>query len=139
MRTPVSTIQPHFRHGAHTCVPELSPFWKTQGAAWKSSELKSTSVGAYNYPDFVGLENADEATVSTAIQQKCIELYAPKNVTSSSSNDHSLDWAVRIRVQKYEVEESFLVLVFLGDVPEDSKDWVTSKSFVGAHGAFVNT
>lgn len=125
-------------HHAHDCLTELAPFWKTQSTAWKSSEVKDTSVAGYIYPEFVGLKNADQATISAAIQEKCIELYAPKNVLSSSSDDHALDWAVRIRMHKYEVEESFLVLIFLGDVPTDSKDWFTSPNFVGAHGAFVN-
>ncbi|KAG9009285.1 hypothetical protein FRB90_008450 [Tulasnella sp. 427] len=46
------------------------------------------------------------------------------------------DWAVRIRVNKYQLKGSFSVLIFLGDIPEDSKAWMSSPSYVGAHRVF---
>ncbi|KAI0373661.1 tyrosinase [Pilatotrama ljubarskyi] len=49
------------------------------------------------------------------------------------------EWSVRIRVKKYEVGSSFAVLIFLGGVPEDPKDWYTAPTYVGAHHAFVNS
>lgn len=53
--------------------------------------------------------------------------------------DHTVyDWTARIRVKKYEVGGSFLVLLFLGSVPEDPKQWYTSPNFVGAHHVFAN-
>jgi tyrosinase len=48
------------------------------------------------------------------------------------------DWAVRIRFKKYELRQSFAVLLFLGDVPEDPSRWITAPTFVGSHTAFVN-
>ncbi|KAI9443337.1 photo-regulated tyrosinase [Lactarius indigo] len=52
---------------------------------------------------------------------------------------HNTDWTARIHFKKYELGQSFAVLLFLGEVPEDASQWRTSPSFVGAHVAFVNS
>ncbi|KAI0357534.1 tyrosinase [Trametes cingulata] len=49
------------------------------------------------------------------------------------------EWSVRIRVKKYELGSSFAVLIFLGAVPDDPKEWYTASTYVGAHHAFVNS
>jgi len=49
------------------------------------------------------------------------------------------DWSVRIHAKKYELGHGYIVLIFLGQVPNDPSQWRTSPSFVGAHVAFVNT
>jgi len=48
------------------------------------------------------------------------------------------DWSAKIHFKKYELGSSFSVLIFLGQVPEDPEEWVTSPNYVGAHYAFVN-
>jgi tyrosinase len=48
------------------------------------------------------------------------------------------EWTARIHVKKYEVGGSFLVLLFLGSVPENPRQWRTSANFVGAHHVFAN-
>jgi len=49
------------------------------------------------------------------------------------------DWTARIHFKKFELGESFAVLLFLGEVPDDASQWRTSPSFVGSHVAFVNS
>ncbi|KAI0032575.1 photo-regulated tyrosinase [Vararia minispora EC-137] len=49
------------------------------------------------------------------------------------------DWAVRIHVKKYALGGSFSVLIFLGTVPSNPREWRKSPSFVGAHHVFVNS
>jgi len=49
------------------------------------------------------------------------------------------DWSARIHAKKYELGHGYIVLIFLGPVPDDPSKWRTSSSFVGAHVAFVNT
>jgi len=49
------------------------------------------------------------------------------------------DYTVRIHCKKYELGESFAVLIFLGDVPNDPSQWRGCDSFVGTHYAFVNS
>jgi len=48
------------------------------------------------------------------------------------------DWAVRVHAKKYELGHGYVVLIFLGEVPDDPSQWRTCHSFVGAHCAFVN-
>jgi len=53
--------------------------------------------------------------------------------------NHGLyDWVARIQFKKFEIGTSFSVPIFLGAVPDDPKEWLTSPNFVGAHHAFVN-
>jgi tyrosinase len=49
------------------------------------------------------------------------------------------DWTARIHFKKYELGGSFAVLIFLGDVPADAKQWRTCPSYIGSHSAFVNS
>lgn len=48
-------------------------------------------------------------------------------------------WTARIRLDHHEVTSSFSVLLFLGEVPEDPKQWRKAPSYVGADDVFVNT
>ncbi|KAF8171240.1 tyrosinase [Mycena galopus ATCC 62051] len=56
-----------------------------------------------------------------------------------SGEDKIWEWTARIQVKKYEVGGSFLVLLFLGGVPSDPKQWRTSPNYVGAHHVFANS
>jgi tyrosinase len=49
------------------------------------------------------------------------------------------DWAARIHAKKYELGHSYMVLIFLGEVPADPSQWRSAPSFIGAHVTFVNT
>jgi tyrosinase len=49
------------------------------------------------------------------------------------------DWAARIQAKKYELGHGYVVLIFLGEVPDDPSQWRTCHSFTGAHCAFVNS
>jgi tyrosinase len=49
------------------------------------------------------------------------------------------DWAAKIHAKKYELGHGYVVLIFLGDVPDDPLQWRACPSFVGAHVSFVNT
>lgn len=42
-------------------------------------------------------------------------------------------------MKKNELGSSFLVLIFIGEVPEDPTEWRTSPSYTGSHAAFVNS
>jgi len=50
-----------------------------------------------------------------------------------------LDWFIRIRVKKFQLKQSFTILVFLGSIPEDVEDWRTSPNLIGSHSEFVNS
>ncbi|KAH9980088.1 tyrosinase [Lactifluus volemus] len=49
------------------------------------------------------------------------------------------DWTARIHFKSHELGQSFLVLIFLGDVPDDPSQWMEAPSYVGSHVAFFNS
>jgi tyrosinase len=49
-----------------------------------------------------------------------------------------LEWTSRVHFKKHELGGGFAVLIFLGEVVEDPEQWRTSRSFVGAHHAYVS-
>lgn len=49
------------------------------------------------------------------------------------------DWTARIECEKYELGQSYTVIVFLGEVPKDPMDWLICPQFVGAHHAIVDS
>jgi tyrosinase len=52
------------------------------------------------------------------------------------------DWTARIHFKSFELFElgqSFSVLIFLGDVPDDPSQWMKAPSYVGSHVALVNS
>jgi len=49
------------------------------------------------------------------------------------------DWTARVEFKKHELGGSFCVLIFLGEVPQDPKQWHVSPNYVGAVHAFVNS
>ncbi|KAH9980083.1 hypothetical protein BGW80DRAFT_1220970 [Lactifluus volemus] len=49
------------------------------------------------------------------------------------------DWTVRIHFKSHELGQSFSVLIFLGDVPDDPSQWMKAPSYVGSHVAFVSS
>ncbi|KAJ7190769.1 photo-regulated tyrosinase [Mycena pura] len=63
----------------------------------------------------------------------------PVSASVSANDGGYFDWATRIHVEKQAVGGSFSVLIFLGPVPDDPREWRRSPSFVGGHHAFVNT
>lgn len=48
-----------------------------------------------------------------------------------------LEWAARIRCDQYELGGSFSVLIFIGSVPDDPKQWETSESCVGIYDVYT--
>ncbi|PIL22740.1 hypothetical protein GSI_15433 [Ganoderma sinense ZZ0214-1] len=47
-------------------------------------------------------------------------------------------WSTRVRVKESEVGRSFQVLIFLGSVPENPREWIRATSYVGSVSAFVS-
>ena len=133
----------------------MSPFWKTQTTFWTSSEVKDTRSLGYSYPEFDGLNLDNPAAVKAAIAAKVNILYgssgatgalpqlpgalSPKPAPSSKRPAHgNYDWTARIRVKKFEVGCSFQVILFLGTVPTDPKQWILSPTVAGTYCVLVN-
>ncbi len=48
------------------------------------------------------------------------------------------DWRVRISVKKFEVDGSFSIFIFQGDVPADSDKWYYDPSLIGTFDVFIS-
>ena len=133
----------------------MSPFWKTQTTFWTSAEVNKTQSLGYSYPEFDGLDLNNPAAVKAAIAAKVNILYgasgtlgaipqapgapSPKPAPSSKCPAHgNYDWTARIRVKKFEVGCSFQVILFLGTVPTDPKQWILSPTVAGTYCVLVN-
>lgn len=54
--------------------------------------------------------------------------------------NHGLyEWTARIESKQFELSSSYSVLIFLGTVPDDPKEWLVSPNFIGSSWAFVNS
>jgi len=131
---------------------DLSPFWDSQSTFWKSSKLFNDSKHFYNtdklgytYPDFATINRDQPAEVQDAAQNSVNVLLqqTPESIFNVNSEHESVDqwynWTARIRAKKFELGRSFSVLIFLGDVPKETKDWYKSENLVGTHNVFANT
>ncbi|KAI1794978.1 hypothetical protein LXA43DRAFT_1058946 [Ganoderma leucocontextum] len=124
----------------------LFPFARSQDTYWTSRDAIGTTHMGYTYPEFDGLDMTNVLAVQKHIKDVVEGLYAPHGTNPTTSADNSDEssvqstwkWSARVRVQRFQLERSFQVLVFLGSVPEDPSEWVGAPSFVGAFGAFVN-
>ena len=120
-----------------------------------SAEVRRTQSFGYSYPEFDGLDLNNPAAVKAAIAAKVNILYggsgtfsaiprapgAPSSTPSLSEKcpaHGGHDWTARIRVKKFEVGCSFQVLLFLGTVPADPKQWTLSPAVAGTYCILVN-
>jgi Tyosinase C-terminal domain len=134
--------------GGPPIPPDVSAFMIPPGEPGVNF-LAQAAAGGDAPPVAHGASTATEAasTAKPAVQQV-------RNPTASQESHPSTaergepsrggqnvihDWTVRIHFKKYELGQSFLVLIFLGDVPDDPSQWLEAPSFVGSHAAFVNS
>lgn len=102
---------------------------------------------------------AATARASTAHEQAAVKLvqeaspHAQQQVLQGSENSAHTDstdvsskkpiaisgtkWTARIRCNHHDLQGSFSVLLFIGDVPEDPKAWRRAPSYVGADNIFL--
>jgi tyrosinase len=144
-----------------TRILGLTPFWKSQTRFWTSSDIVTTSSLNYSYPEFNGLNMDDPQAVSTAIKAYVKSKYdvgesgngndtepgvspltQPLTATGATPATEApksiYNWGALVHTKRFELDHSYTVSIFLGDVPEDPEDWLTSPSFVGFHAAFAN-
>ncbi|KAG8983082.1 hypothetical protein FRB94_008581 [Tulasnella sp. JGI-2019a] len=56
----------------------------------------------------------------------------------SDQESTTIEWTARVRCNERTLGGSFSVLIFLGPIPDDPKDWNVSPSFVGKHSIFTS-
>jgi hypothetical protein len=125
--------------------PKLSAFMIPSGVNF----LAQPAAGDDTPPVAHGASTATEAT--STVEHVAEEV---RNPTASQGSHPSTaesgepgsggpnvihDWTARVHFKSYELGQSFLVLIFLGDVPDDPSQWMRAPSYVGSHAAFVNS
>jgi tyrosinase len=92
--------------------------------AFLSADVLAATKGDTTTKD--GLEAANGINTSSKAQPTALE---------------GLDWFVRIRVMKFEfqLQQSFTVFIFLGQVSDEVSEWRSSPNLVGSYGEFVNS
>ncbi|KAJ7727554.1 photo-regulated tyrosinase [Mycena maculata] len=141
-----------------------STYWQSTGTAKSPLELRATASFNYSYPEFNLLDLTDVWATRAAILTTVTNLYGPFVPTSAipiaprplitakdglyfispSNKPHPRnaeltsynDWAVRIHVEKFALDDSFSVMVFLGPVSGRRSAWHLLPSFVGEHAVF---
>ncbi|KIJ47996.1 hypothetical protein M422DRAFT_66385 [Sphaerobolus stellatus SS14] len=144
----------------------LAPFRKTNDTFWTSAEVRDTRTFNYTYPELADLYKLSSKDCAAKVRFAVNKLYgktAPVSATRPSvfdklpshsevgghvtpgkwhkaAEDHSHyhEWFANIEVQKYSLKKSFMIHVFLGDVPVDSSKWAVSANLVGTHCVFAS-
>ncbi|KAJ6568852.1 hypothetical protein B0H19DRAFT_1373291 [Mycena capillaripes] len=130
-----------------TVNTDLTPFWASQTTYWASTQVQTTTSLNYTYPEFNGLDIGQSRCGARTDSAENYEFdnrwFVSTTVTANPhtnpvNNEQSRDWTARIQVEKYALNGSFFIVIFLGPVPSDSSEWYTSPSFVGSHFVFAN-
>ncbi|KAJ7068796.1 photo-regulated tyrosinase [Mycena amicta] len=136
---------------AITETTDLAPFWRAPGVYWNSNTSRTTDAFGYTYPEFQDVP-AGEPPRGTIISH-VLDLYGT-GIRSSIPTSPSLPmltsqkgryflsqpsvsslglpqsyiWTARIRLEKYALNGTGWVYIFIGPVPLDPNDWSTAPN-----------
>lgn len=128
---------------------DLTPFWDSSNTFWKSTNLFDNKGRYYNtdklgyvYPTLSDTDRTNHKEVQQAAK-KVIHRLLAKPQNSIFKGDPAVsqwwNWTIRVRERKFELGRSFIVLIFLGSVPENPAEWLASKHLVGRNHVFANS
>ncbi|KAI0374143.1 Di-copper centre-containing protein [Pilatotrama ljubarskyi] len=155
----------HDADGTYTIDPtaavdentDLTPFYSSQTQFWTSADLQVPPEGlfGYSYPEFDAVRNESSKDVIRAHIKEQVDVIYPldiyikrwiafdtvarSRVRAAAEPPSVLHWSAHITAKKYALGGSFEILVFLGAVPDDPREFCTSPSYVGSYSAFVNS
>ena len=133
-------------YGTYTIAPGstdysstgLTPFTSTAaGDFWNSESARNLSVWGYTYPE-INDWNQTPDELAASVTKQVNALYGSSrgaNVRKHARDIPSMttqEWFVNIAVSKFDLNSSFLVLVFLGDAPADSSTWMMAPNLAGS-------
>ncbi|GAM85668.1 hypothetical protein ANO11243_036750 [Dothideomycetidae sp. 11243] len=104
---------------------------------YTSNDVRSTSNFGYTYPETNG---ASAASVRSAVNN----LYGSSNGGNSKrslterDNGKKYHYIANIVSQKFQMNGSYAVYMFLGQPGDDASAWPTSSSLIGTHGVAAN-
>lgn len=131
----------------------LVPFHSdTVGTSWTSAQVTDPTKFGYTYPELQN--NANAASVRSAISKLYGNTAGSSTVTrrdvsdnvgaakgaqeASTGNGNSYEWACNIVSQKFQMNGSYAVYLFLDAPSDDSTQWSSDPNFCGTHGVFAN-
>jgi tyrosinase len=114
----------------------LTPFTSTSdGTMWTPDSSRSMSAFGYSYPE-IDDWNQDPGQLAQNVTAQVNRLYGTSSINSALKARQfaspSKQWFVDISVDRYEMNEQFIVWVFLGDPPTDSGAWKYSTNLIGS-------
>ncbi|KAG8894416.1 hypothetical protein FRC00_009012, partial [Tulasnella sp. 408] len=118
---------------------QLSPFWLTPESCWSSAQVRDIAAFQYTYPDFKGIDLAKRSEAREAIIARVKQLYgSPSTSGSLSASQGGIEWTCRIRAITADLRHVCSILVFVGEVPKDEPEFLTSPNYIGSFDPFVN-
>ncbi|KAK3683147.1 hypothetical protein LTR37_020509 [Vermiconidia calcicola] len=118
----------------------LEPFFSNRDRDyWTSASVRSTQTFGYTYPELVG--NANVSSVKEAINK----LYgssmgnsglSPRGLRDRAADGRQRQYLANIVSQKFALDGSYAVYLFMGDFDDTPSSWATSPNLVGTHAVF---
>ncbi|KAA8573382.1 hypothetical protein MFRU_053g00020 [Monilinia fructicola] len=141
----------------------LTPFYAPGGnnSFWSSTDVISTEVFGYAYAETLQGGNTTEKVIkainllygSTApaktisrrgspvfparVVEREVEANSSYNLPVLATDGQYTEWIANIQVQKYALDKSFFVHVFLGPFNDDPASWSFEPNLVGTHCVFA--
>lgn len=114
------------------------------GPYYTSDSSRFLNAISYTYPELQGV-SADQLKSSVSAQIN--KLYNPsgtftkrddkQNTTTYALGTQEREWAVGLGVNKNDLSgDRFIIRVFLGDVPANSRHWATTSNLAGSFSVF---
>lgn len=122
-----------------TLSTPLEPFsTNSQGTAWTSQSVEYLSSFGYTYPEIQDW-NQTPSQLSQNVTAQVNALYSGRSTPSSTKRsvapdgrEQVIEWSIALSVSKSEANgKTFVVRIFVGNVPTDPSTWITSESCVG--------
>lgn len=158
---PMSALAATFNFPAgtvETATSPLYPFHKdTKGTLYTSNTVKNVTSFGYTYPELVSGKQSDvkaainalygntagSSTVSSKSKSKretIDNVGAAAGVQDAVDNNsgNSTQYICNIVSQKFAMNGSYAIYVFIGDVTNDTSQWATSENLVGTHAVFAS-
>lgn len=132
----------------------MQPFFaSTNRKYWTANQLRSTQTLGYTYPELANNANISavkaainklygSSTGSTGLSKRAVipepdGASSPTKAPEKVINGKHWQYMANILVQKFALNSSFAIYVFMGDFDDTPTAWATSTSLVGTHAIFT--
>lgn len=137
------------RRDANRCAA-LQPFFASSNRKyWTANQLRSTEALGYTYPELTN--NANVSAIKSAINRlygssagsrglskRAVKPNADNEPTPNEEPEEIVrQYTANILVQKFALNSSFAIYVFMGDFDDTPAAWSTAPNLVGTHAVFT--